>query len=293
VTKATASPKVDRTIRLRDGRQMAYSEWGDLDGRPVVLLHGRPGSRLVCPDEDATEAAGVRLLTMDRPAYGLSDPRPGRTLLSWVDDFVDLADHLDLSPCPVVGWSGGGPYALASGFRLPDRVTTLGLAAAEGPTDPIPGILETDAISAEYRAAVELFARDRAAGVAAFEKRYAWFSGDGWEAMFAESWGPADDRLLAAPATLEAMKTLIREGARQGSAGWVADAVAQNSAWGFSATEIHQPVRIWCGEADAVDVRMTAEYLAGAIPHATLVMYPDEGHLFPFDHWAEMLAALL
>jgi len=75
MAKATAAPKADRTIRLPDGRGLAYSEWGDLAGRPVVLLHGTPGSRLICLDEDATLAAGVRLLTMDRPGYGLSDPR--------------------------------------------------------------------------------------------------------------------------------------------------------------------------------------------------------------------------
>ena len=99
--KASASPKIDRTIRLRDGRQMAYCEWGDLQGRPVVLLHGMPGSRLFCPDEEATAAAGVRLLTIDRPGYGRSDPRPARTLLDWADDYIELADQLDLSPGPV------------------------------------------------------------------------------------------------------------------------------------------------------------------------------------------------
>lgn len=76
MTTATATPKVDRTIRLQDGRQMAYSEWGALDGEPVVVLHGAPGSRLFCPDEQATEAARVRLLTIDRPGYGRSDPTP-------------------------------------------------------------------------------------------------------------------------------------------------------------------------------------------------------------------------
>ena len=229
--KATASPRVDRTIRLRDGRQMAYAEWGDLAGRPVVLLHGTPASRLICLDEDATEAAGVRLFTVDRPGYGFSDPQPDRTVLGWVDDFIELADRLVLPPCPVVGWSGGGPYALALGFRLPDRITRIGLAAASGPTDPIPGIRETGGMSAGARAAFELLRRDYAAGVAAIEERGAWFSGDGWETMFADSWGVADDRVLADPATLEAMKALTREGARQGSAGYVADIIADDLPW--------------------------------------------------------------
>lgn len=291
MTKASASPKVDRTIRLRDGRHMAYCEWGDLQGRPLVLLHGMPGSRLFCPDEEATEAAGVRLLTIDRPGYGRSDPRPARTLLDWTDDYIELADQLDLSPGPVVGWSSGGPYALACGFRAPDRVTTIGLAASNGPIDHVPGAL--DEFSPNGRAAAELLARDRAAGIATFSKHLAWYAGDGWETMFAESWGDADDRVLAEPATLEATKAWMREAARQGSAGYASDAVAENSVpWGFSMADIGQPVHVWWGESDPLVRRAHTDFLAASIPRATLVTYPGEGHLFPISHWHELLTAL-
>jgi pimeloyl-ACP methyl ester carboxylesterase len=272
---------------------MAYSEWGDPGGRPVVLVHGGAGSRLLCPDGDATEAAGVRLITIDRPGYGMSELRPGRTLLDWVDDFVELADRLDISRCAVVGWSGGAPSTLALGFGLPNRVTTLGLAAPASCSTFIPGIADAAGWSAGYRAAAELFARDPAAGIAAFEERYAWFSGDGWEAMFAEEFGAVDDRLLADPEIRGAMKTMVREGARQGAAGRVADEVAELSPWGFSVADIKQPVHIWSGALDGIDIRMTVDYMAHAIPRATLVTYADGAHLFPFERWAEMLAALL
>ncbi len=291
MTKASASPLVDRTIRLHDGRQMAYCEWGDLRGSPAVLLHGMPGSRLFCPDDEATEAAGVRLLTIDRPGYGLSDPRPGRTLLDWANDYLEFAGQLDLPPCPVVGWSSGGPYALALGFRAPDHVSTIGQAAGSGPIDKMTGAL--DAYSPNGRAAAELLARDRAAGIAAFNKHLAWYAGDGWETMFAESWGEADDRVLAEPETLEAMKRWLREGARQGSAGYAADATVDAEPWGFSVADIRQPVHVWWGEADPNVSRAHTDYLAESIPRATLVTYPGEGHLFPISHWGEMLAALL
>jgi len=292
MARATATPRADRTIRLRDGRGLAYSEWGDLAGRPVVLLHGSPGSRLICLDEDVTVAEGVRLLTVDRPGYGLSDPDAGRTVLGWVDDFTEFAERLALPPCPVIGWSGGGPYALALGFRLPDRITGIGLAAAEGPIDPVPGMLEAR-VPEGARAAFRLLRQDYAAGVAAIEEHDAWFSGDGWERLFAESWGDADDRVLADPATLEAMKTLIREAARQGPAGYVADHIAETLPWSFSVSEITQPVHIWYGEADDPWVPMSADYLVANLPDVTLVTFPDEAHLFPFDHWAEMLAAMV
>lgn len=290
MTKATASPRLDRVIRLPDGRQMAYSEWGDLKGRPVLLLNGTPASRLLCPDEDATEHAGVRLITIDRPGYGRSDPQTGRTLLGWVDDLLHLAERLGLPPCPVVGWSGGGPYAMAMAYRLPDRVPTMGLAASIVPFEEFPAVL--DDVSASGRAAFELLARDPVAGLTAFEKHRAWFSSDGWETMFADSWGTADDRVLADPATLAAMKAMEREAARQGSTGFVGDSLAMYSPWGFSPSEIRQPVTIWAGELDIQALPAEMDFLAKAIPHANLVTYPGEGHLFPIAHWGEMLAAL-
>jgi pimeloyl-ACP methyl ester carboxylesterase len=287
MTKATASPKVDRAIRLQDGRRMAFCEWGDLQGRPVVFLHGMPSSRLLCPDEEATEAAGVRLITIDRPGYGRSDPLPGRTLLGWPDDYIELADELDLPPCPVVGWSSGGPYALALGFRAPALVPTIGLAASNGPIEHVPA-----GYSPEERAIADLLANDRAAGLAAIGERCAWFAGDGWEAIFAETWGAADDQVLAEPATLDAMKALTHEAARQGSTGFSADMAEELMPWGFAMADIRQPVHVWCGGSDQMVDRAQTDYLAESIPGANHVTYVGGGHLIPITHWAEMLAAL-
>jgi pimeloyl-ACP methyl ester carboxylesterase len=295
LSRPTAEPKVDRTIRLRDGRALAYSEWGDLGGRPVILLHGNPGSRLFCPDEEATKAAGVRLLTIDRPGYGQSDPKPGRTLLSWVDDYLEFAGQLGLPPSPIIGWSGGGRYALAAAFRAPDLVPTIGVAAGRGPLEEVPGAL--DALSREDRAIVELLGRDPAAARVAIAQDLAWLEGDGWQTMFAtgqdlRSWGEADDHVLAQPSALEAMKAMMREAARQGSAGYQGDLAAGWLPWGFSVSDIRLPVWIWWGESDIDTDRHGSDYLAATIPGATLVTYPGEGHLVPINRWADMLAAL-
>lgn len=290
MTKATALPQLDAIIRLPDGRRMAYSEWGDRGGRPIILINGTPTSRLLCPDAAATEAAGVRLITIDRPGYGRSDPRVGRSILDWVDDFVELAAFLDLPPSPVIGWSAGGPYAMALGYRLPERVPTLALAASLVPFDEFPEFL--DALPESLRAAIELLRRDRAAGTAAFEKERAWFSTEGWETMFAHSWGDADDRVLADPPTMAAMKAMVCEAAHQGSVGFVADSIAMYSPWGFSVTEIEQPVHVFCGAADRQVEPAEMDFLVEAIPAATFVRYPDEGHLFVMAHWGEMLAAV-
>jgi pimeloyl-ACP methyl ester carboxylesterase len=260
MTKATATPKLDRTIRLRDGRSLAYAEWGDLAGRPVVLMPGAPGSRLLCPDEEATEAAGVRLLTIDRPGYGRSDPRPGRTLLDWPDDFLEFLDALGLSSCPVIGWSGGGPNAIAVALRLPDRVSTLGLAASSGPLDTTPGILDSEGFSAASFAAIELLRRDRPAGIAALRARRSTFASD-WESVLAaENFPEPDHRLLARPDILATMKTNLKEAARQGSTGFVDDDVAEYGSWQFSVGDVQQPTTIWCGSIDAPDILKSADF---------------------------------
>ena len=190
---AASTPKLDRTMKLADGRMLAFSEWGDLDGRPVALLHGMPGSRLMCPDTEATETAGVRLITIDRPGYGRSDPRPDRTLLNWVDDYVELADHLRLDACPVVGWASGGMYALACAYRLGDRVPAVAVAGSPGPTREVPGAMAD--LSPEGRALVELLQRDRAVGIEAISRSVEAGDGEGLHVPLRFRASPATDRV--------------------------------------------------------------------------------------------------
>src|SRR5476649_1144614 len=61
--RVSATPRASGSVTLRDGRLLAYAEWGDPAGRPVVMFHGNPATRLQCPDEDGSAAAGVRLIT--------------------------------------------------------------------------------------------------------------------------------------------------------------------------------------------------------------------------------------
>jgi pimeloyl-ACP methyl ester carboxylesterase len=122
-------PPRDATIRLGDGRALAYAEWGDRQGAPVLLFHGTPMSRLWCPDENVTAASRVRLLTIDRPGIGRSDVLPRRTFGDWPGDVAEFGDVLGIDEFGVVGWSAGGPYAAACAARIPDRLTGVAIGA--------------------------------------------------------------------------------------------------------------------------------------------------------------------
>ena len=115
-------PAVDAVFTLGDGRKIAYCEWGSPTGWPVLLCHGSPGSRLYGPDSATVTHDGIRLITVDRPGCGRSDPKPGRQILDWPADVEELAAALGVHEFDVLGSSSGGPYALACAYRLPSRV---------------------------------------------------------------------------------------------------------------------------------------------------------------------------
>jgi pimeloyl-ACP methyl ester carboxylesterase len=127
------SPHADEVLMLADGRRLAWAEWGDPRGVPLVFFHPWPGSRMLCPDPAATMAAGVRLITVDRPGYGRSDPVADPTLAGFARDLERLLDHLWVGEIPLVGWSGGGQYAAASAALLAERVRAVALVATPAP----------------------------------------------------------------------------------------------------------------------------------------------------------------
>ena len=86
------------TIRLIEGpdsRRLAVAESGDPGGRPVVKFHGAPGALVHrMPNDVDVCAAGIRLITYDRPGYGDSDRQPGRRVVDCVSDVEAIADAL-------------------------------------------------------------------------------------------------------------------------------------------------------------------------------------------------------
>ena len=130
------APPRDKEIRLGDGRRLAFCEFGTVDGAPAFFFHGWPGSRLdFAPNHDAAVDAGVRVIAVDRPGIGGSDPQPGRRVLDWPTDVAELADSLGVERFAVLGFSFGGPYLRACAYALPDRITRAGLVSCLGPID--------------------------------------------------------------------------------------------------------------------------------------------------------------
>jgi pimeloyl-ACP methyl ester carboxylesterase len=121
-------------ITLPDGRELEVEVTGPDDGPVMVFHHGTPGGSV----QFGTMARGAaerghRFVTTSRPGYGASTRQPGRSVADVVADTVALLDHLGVDTCLTMGWSGGGPHALACGALLPDRVRGVLSIAGVGP----------------------------------------------------------------------------------------------------------------------------------------------------------------
>lgn len=144
-----ANSRTDRWVVPRSsttvgGQTVSYATFGDPRGVPVVVLHGVPGSRAIGAffDAPATDR-GVRVLAPDRP--GVAGSAPVDDDESWIEGerrVVDSAsfvagflDSLDVNAAGIVGFSRGGPHALACASEIPERTTGTALLAAPAPPD--------------------------------------------------------------------------------------------------------------------------------------------------------------
>ncbi len=100
----------DSTMRLADGGSLGNAQSGEMTGRTVFFFHGSGDSRLSGPiNPGLLTRLGIRVISTDRPAHGLSNPKPDRTLVDWPDDVRQLAAHLGLDKFYVLGHSAGDP----------------------------------------------------------------------------------------------------------------------------------------------------------------------------------------
>ena len=270
--------KTEQTLRLEDGRNLGYAEYGNPAGTPVMYFHGFPGSRLQ-PQfmSDIAARLGVRLVAPDRPGVGLSDFKPQRTFLDWPQDVLALADTLGADHFAVLGVSGGGPYAAVCAHQIPHRVTKVGLVAALGPSD-VPGAI--GAMQPPNRSLLRLgrFAPWLLPMIFQSMARTLSASPDKFLKQATEGL-PKEDLLVF---QLEVYQSWLLDDAREtfrsgvGAAAREAELFAKP--WGFRLEEIRVPVYLWQGEKDQNAPLVIGQYFARTIPGCQAKFVPDKAH---------------
>lgn len=273
-------------VRLRDGRKLAYAEYGSRQGSPAFYFHGTPGGllegRLL---DDAARLQDVRLIAVDRPGYGSSDFKKDRRITDWPADVADLADALAIDRFGVVGLSGGGPHAQACAAAMPERVTTAVIVSGAGSPEA--------AVDGRGR-----IARILIKAALALAPILAWIV-----AMWAALWAPylrqwmmprsIDRTVMKRSDVREAFAEEVREALRPGGRAMAQDLVLFSRPWGFTPRDVGAvPVRLWHGDADGVVPVSTGRYFAREIPGCRATFVARGGHMMIIDHAVEIMAAI-
>ena len=286
-----------RVLRLDDGRDVAFADYGDPDGEVVFGFHGTPGSHTqFAPASAAAGQVGVRLIVPDRPGYGHSTYDPHRTLTDWPDDVRAIASALGAERFGVVGVSGGGPHAVACAAALADVLTGCALV---GSPSPMPPDQLADAASRPMPFNRLVFMLARRAPVllpiplGALSIAGRRLSEDRLRAQMTSQLPAADARIMARPEIADALFADLRRKHPTATKASAQDFALFAAPWGFELADIATTVDIWHGTDDVNVPVAHAQYLAGHIPGSRLHILDGEAHMFIYDRMAEVLATLL
>ena len=280
-------------LTLRDGRKLAYLEVGPVCGAPVFHFHGHGSSRLeALALEQAAEKARVRLIALDRPGIGCSDPKAGDRLLDWPDDVAQAAELLGIQRFAVQGMSAGGPFALACAHALGERVTACSLVSAV----PAPWIalLAGPAVRRFAWAVARTFPNY-------LRRRLQDFRPDHMtEAMvharlsrIGQWLGGEDLRLMRDPAKLELLTRTMMESGRQNGEGNRREVERLVRPWGFNIRRTKAPVFLFHGDQDKMMHVGPARLMARVLRNCAATYYAGEGHFSVLVNKADALLEVL
>ena len=264
---------------LKDGRTLDLLDNHHDSKYAILFHHGTPGDSTIWQDwhEELTSQA-LRTISVGRPGYSLSDRNRGRRVVDACADHQEILDKFGIEHFVSIGWSGGGPHALATSLdpRCRGIISLAGVgqygqsdlnflegmgpenhdefgAALKG-EDALREWMNVNALAMKNVTGNEL--RDSLGGLI----------------------GDADKEVLAGEFA-DDMAARMRRGLGHGFDGWIDDDLAFVQDWGFDLGHITVPVQIWQGDDDFMVPQSHSRWLGSKIPTAQVKFMSGEGHI--------------
>jgi pimeloyl-ACP methyl ester carboxylesterase len=268
-------------LNAPDGRVLAVELDGPEQGQVVLLHTGTPsaGAAFSTIVEEGAQR-GLRHLLYSRPGYAESTRAPGRTVADCHEDVAAIADALGIERFFTIGWSGGGPHALACAALLPERTIAAATLASVAPYDAgglnwLAGMGESNVV--EFAAAEGGEAELRAFLTEAREQILATDIED-LHAVLGDLLSDVDRSALTG-ALADYLDAATKRGLAHGIDGWLDDDLAFLSGWGFELAAVKAPVTIWQGSEDRFVPFAHGRWLAENVAGARARLLQGEGHL--------------
>ncbi len=283
------------TVTTADGATLEYLVSGPPDGRTLLFQPGTPNAAaLFRAITEPAAALGLRTISYSRPGYGQSTPRPGRSVADAVADIETVLDAAGAREFVTLGWSGGGPHALAAAALLPERCRAAAVLAGVAPY-PAHGI---DWFTGMGEGNLEEFGAALAGPdeldplLKSYAAELATVTGAGVTEAMASVLSPVDRAALTGEFADE-MAAALRRAVSSGIAGWRDDDLAFVKDWGFDLSRITVPVGVWQGRQDRMVPFEHGQWLAAKVPTAQAHLFATEGHLSMISQLPDLLAELL
>jgi pimeloyl-ACP methyl ester carboxylesterase len=283
------------TVDRADGRRLEC--WASSRAtEDAVLFHvGTPAAGIpFAPLVDDVVRRGCRFVTYSRPGYAGSTRSEGRTVADCADDVAAIAEAISLARIHCVGWSGGGPHAVACAALLRDRVVSVATLAGVAPWvadgfDWLDGMAEENheefGAAAESPDALRRFLEPRAeARVDVTAEALV----DGLGGLLT----PVDRAAMTGPFA-EYLAASNRAAVSSGFWGWYDDDLAFARDWGFALDAVDVPLTVWHGRHDSMVPPAHGAWLAAHVPGAEHRFLEDEGHLSLVLRLGEVVDELL
>jgi len=279
------------TVKTPDGRQLEAIVSGDVQGLPLVFHNGAPMGLVLLPSFMDPAQYGLRTVIYARPGYAGSSPHSWRTVADAAADTASVLDALGARRFVTLGWSAGGPCALACAALLPERCLAAAVVASQ-----LPFIEAPETFTPEDAELARLRARpaDEAEVTKYFEAWTARFTDVRADGMAERFSCPADRQAMTSGEFANWMAASFSTAFVAGIEGVRGDFVASRSAreWGFKVEQARR-VAIWNGAEDPMAPVADAVWLDENIPDAELHVLPEEGHVSIALRFPEIFADLI
>ena len=266
-------------FKVKDGRELEILDNGITSDKAIIFHHGTPGHVSAWSSwlEDAA-SRGIRAISYSRAGYGTSDRNFGRSVLSNNTDISLLLDGKNFSNFVAIGWSGGGPHALANTL-LDSNVGAITLAGVGAygveDLDFLEGMAQENydefGASLQGEDVIQQWFIDNAS---AFKSAGGAEIREAFGGLISET-----DKKSMEGSFADVIAAAIRSGLAVSFDGWVDDDVAFTKPWGFDLSSINKPVKIWQGDQDFMVPHAHSHWVKKHISTAELTFIPGQGHV--------------
>jgi pimeloyl-ACP methyl ester carboxylesterase len=232
---------------LKNNQTLSYMDFGNKAGYPVLIQHGLIASITDTALFEPLCQLGLRLISIARPGYGESSPYLMKDVAEWGEIVLALVDGLKLSCFDVLGISSGAPYSYALGYKFPQRVRNIFVLSGT------PALFDAQ-VQAHWPYEI-----DRQAEIPDLQKL-------------------AYDLFFSALSPDDLQKQDILDSMQNNCFGLAQDFKIRCVNWGFSLSDVKQPVMMQHSRADKAVPLDTAEITASLLPNCHLEIRENDPH---------------